>query len=206
MSERYAVALYIDYKSPYAFLAKDPAWGLEADFPVRIDWRPYTLRIPDYLGTVETRNAHQWRRVRYSYMDARRLANERGGIVVRGPRRIFDSTVAHVGMFFAQDAGTFRAYNDLVFERFWKRELDIEDVAAVAGVIAESGADPLGFEAFLAGEGRARYERTIDEAEAAGVFGVPMFVVDGELFWGQDRIPQVRRRLSALLDAPDPRS
>ena len=94
------VTVYIDYKSPYAYLAKDPAWELEREFDVRLEWLPYTLEIPEFLGTVEGRNAHQWRRIRYSYMDARRLANRRG-LTVRGPQKIFDSSIAAIGMLYA---------------------------------------------------------------------------------------------------------
>ncbi|MEA2649741.1 MAG: hypothetical protein QOG61_2176, partial [Candidatus Binataceae bacterium] len=65
---------YIDYKSPYAYLAKDPVYDLEREFRVAFQWLPLNLYIPDFLGSVEGRNDHQWRRVRYSYMDARRLA------------------------------------------------------------------------------------------------------------------------------------
>jgi 2-hydroxychromene-2-carboxylate isomerase len=46
------VTVYIDYKSPYAYLAKDPAWELEREFDVRLDWLPYTLDIPDFLATA----------------------------------------------------------------------------------------------------------------------------------------------------------
>src|SRR5690242_13858999 len=173
------VAVYIDYKSPYAYLAKDPTWELERDFEVRLKWLPYTLDIPSFLGSVEDRNDHQWRRVRYSYMDARRLANRRG-LTVRGPQKIFDSSIAAIGMLFAQQAEVFRKYNDIVFERFWKRELDIEDPNAIARVIEESGARAAGFMDFLAGEGRREHERIKREAEALGVFGVPSYVIDGE--------------------------
>src|SRR6185503_6945576 len=77
-----SLKLYIDYKSPYAYLAKDLAYDLERDTGVAIDWLPYTLDIPAYLGSAkvdasgavleESRNPHQWRRVKYSYMDCRR--------------------------------------------------------------------------------------------------------------------------------------
>jgi 2-hydroxychromene-2-carboxylate isomerase len=188
------VTVYIDYKSPYAYLAKDPTWELERDFDVRLDWLPYTLHIPDSLGTVEGRNAHQWRRVRYSYMDARRLANRRG-LTVRGPQKIFDSSLAAIGMLYAERHGVFRKYNDMVFERFWKRALDIENREAIGAVLAEAGAPVAGFFDFLDGEGRAAHDRICRQAEAQGVFGVPTFVVDGELFWGGDRLWMVREKL-----------
>ena len=46
------VIAYTDYKSPYAFLAKNPTYGLFDDFRAEIDWRPYTLDIPSYLGSA----------------------------------------------------------------------------------------------------------------------------------------------------------
>jgi len=94
------ITIYIDYKSPYAYLAVGPALSLENEYDVRLDWLPYVLEIPLYLGSVEARNEHQWRRVRYAYMDARRLANRRG-LVVRGPKKIFDSSLASMGLLFA---------------------------------------------------------------------------------------------------------
>ena len=44
--------LYIDYKSPYAYLAKDLAYDLARDTGVVIDWLPYTLDVPAYLGSA----------------------------------------------------------------------------------------------------------------------------------------------------------
>lgn len=189
------VTIYIDYKSPYAYLAKDPAYELERELNLGLNWLPYTLHIPDFLGTVEERNPHNWRRVRYSYMDARRLANLRG-LTIRGPQKIFDSSIAAIGMLFAQRTGVFRKYNDIVFERFWKRELEIENPAVIGAVLKESGADASSFADFLASEGRAEHDRIAKEAEAIGVFGVPMFVLDGELFWGGDRMWLLRERLA----------
>ena len=100
------VTVYTDYKSPYAYLAKDLAYELERDFPVRLEWLPYVLDIPSFLGSArvdadggvleENRTEHQWRRVRYSYMDCRRQARRRG-LVIRGPQKIWDSALAAIG-------------------------------------------------------------------------------------------------------------
>ena len=191
------LAVYFDYKSPYAYLAVRPARGLAAEFGVAIDWRPYTLRIPEYLGSVDSRNDHQWRRVKYSYMDARRMANERG-LITLGPQKIFESETAHIGALFAQDQGVFDAYHDRVFERFFRRALDIEDRTAIQSVLAEAGApDAAAFADFALDEGKQRYHHGLDEAEAMGVFGVPTFVVGGEIIWGGDRLDMVRRAMAA---------
>ena len=46
------IRVYSDYKSPYAFLAKDLIYELEDQCDVRLDWLPYTLGIPSYLGSA----------------------------------------------------------------------------------------------------------------------------------------------------------
>jgi 2-hydroxychromene-2-carboxylate isomerase len=208
MSEPRTITAYIDYKSPYAYLAKDLAYELERDFGVRVDWLPYVLDIPSFLGSArvddngrvieEQRNPHQWRRVRYSYMDCRRQARKRG-LVIRGPQKIWDSTLAAVGMLYAKRQGSevLRRYHDLTFERFWKRELDIEDPGVISTVLVEAGADTAGFSDYAAGEGRAEVDRICRAAEALGVFGVPSFVVDGELFWGREHLPDIRAMLAS---------
>ena len=186
-----------DYKSPFAYLAKDPAYALEDEFDVAVEWRHFTLDIPSFLGAVETRNETEWRKVRYAYMDMRRWANKRG-LTVKGPRRIYDSSPAAIGMQYAQDQNIFRPYNDRVFDRFWNHQIEVDDVAALTAVLDEVGADAAGFAGYLAGEGRRRHDAMRLETEKLGVFGVPSFVLDGEIFWGYDRMDLLRERLSGV--------
>lgn len=208
MPEKPVVTVYIDFKSPYAYLAKEPARDLERHFDVSLDWLPYILDIPSYLGSAkldaagnvveENRNAHQWRRVRYSYMDCRRQARKRG-LVIRGTQKIWDSTLAAAGMLYAKRQGpdALRCYIDITFERFWKRELDIEDPPVIESVLAESGIDTAGTATWLAGDGKHDVARISREAEEKGVFGVPSFIIDGELFWGSEHLPDIREILAA---------
>ncbi len=201
------IDLYIDYKSPYAYLAVEPAWDLERDFDVSLNWMPYTLDIPDYLGSAkvddqgniieDNRTPHNWRRVRYSYMDVRRYANLRG-LTIRGTQKIWDSSLAGLGLLFAKEQGVVRAFNDIVYERFWRRELDIEDIAVVEKVLREAGADTAGFRDYAEGVGRADHDRIRAEAEERGVFGVPTFVIDKEIYWGREHLALIRMRLSEM--------
>ncbi len=201
------LTLYIDYKSPYAYLAKAPAYQLERDTGVEIDWLPYILDIPAYLGSArvdgegrvleQDRNAHQWRRVKYSYMDVRREAN-RVGLTIRGTQKIWDSSLAGIGLLYAKRQAVWRAYNDEVFERFWKRDLDIADPAALKDVLRRAGAKVDGFESFVADEGKRELTAVQEAAEAKGVFGVPSFLFpDGDLYWGREHLPRVREILSS---------
>jgi len=130
-------------------------------------------------------------------MDARRWANKRG-LVVRGPQKIFDSSLVAMGMLYARQQGQFRAYHDRVYERFWKRELDIEKKEALGAVLAEIGVDPAGFFAYLEQEGRAELAASEQRAEAEEVFGVPMFIVERGMLWGHDRIPLLKEKLAAM--------
>ena len=118
------------------------------------------------------------------------------GVVIRGTQRIFNSTVAHVGMLYAQRKQVFKEYHNIVFERFWKRELDIEDPTVIAAVLSEAGANVSGFDVFLAGEGVAELEHIMDDAHERGVFGVPSFIIDGQLYWGSENLPFVREHLA----------
>jgi 2-hydroxychromene-2-carboxylate isomerase len=188
------VRIYTDYKSPYAFVANKRLFELEEAHGVELEWLPYTLRIPEFMGTVEERTPHFWRKVRYSYMDARRLANAQG-LTIRGPRRIYNGFYASAGMLFAQRHGFFRAYHDTVFKKFWNHELDIDELPEISAVIASLGGSAAGFESYAQSDARAEHDRIIDEAEDLGVFGVPTMVFNGELFWGGDRIDMLIERI-----------
>ena len=198
---RRTIKVYSDYKSPYAYLAKDLVYDLERETGVVIDWLPYTLDIPAYLGSAKlddtggvleaSRNAHQWRRVKYSYMDCRREANRRG-LVIRGTQKIWNSSLAGIGLLYAKDRGVFRCYHDHVFERFWKRELDIESVPVLAALLAECGTDAADFPAYAEGTGCMLLAQVQADAEAAGVFGVPSFLLeDGDLYWGREHLLRI---------------
>ena len=79
----------------------------------------------------------------------------------------------------------------------WAEQRNVSDLAVLRTLLAEAGlpaslADRAGDPAIA-----ARYAAYTAEALAAGVFGAPSYVVDGELFWGQDRLDFVERRLLA---------
>ena len=192
--ERPLVRIYTDYKSPYAFVANARLFDLEEKEGVRLEWWPYTLRIAEFMGTVEERTPHFWRKVRYSYMDARRFANVQG-LTIKGPRRVYDAFYSSAGMLFAQKHGLFRPYHDTVFRRFWNHDLEIDELSDISGVIAAVGGSAKDFEAYVHGPARAEHDRIIDGAETLGVFGVPTMVFNGELFWGGDRIPLLIERI-----------
>ena len=186
------VRVYSDFKSPYAFLAFDPAFVLEEKYRIRLKWKPFQLRVK---GKGE-RSQYSEYKVKYSYMDVRRWANLRGGLMIRGPLKIFDTTPALIGGLYADKHGKLREYGNKVFELFFKRELAADEPDAIAPLIAGIGLSEQGYREYLLGAGRTDYECAQEDAAADHVFGVPMFYFEGEPFWGYDRMGLLEQRLA----------
>lgn len=190
------VDLWLDLRSPYSFLAKDPAYALEKELGVTLRLRPFALDIDGaYAISDPAQAARSLQRRKYLYADVRRFAGPRG-IVIKGPKKVFDQKLVHLAWLHAEKSGRGRALLDLAYPRFFLRELDYEDPGAIDALLKELGVDPAGFAAFATGEGPKEIAAHQIEAETQGVFAVPTFVVDGELFWGQDRIDFVRAKLT----------
>lgn len=196
------LAVYVDLKSPYAFIAIAPTRDMAASVGVPIDWRPFTLDIPSYLGSARLdekgrvarsdRTPQQWTGVRYAYRDARRYASLTGR-TLRGTTRIWDSSLAGIAMLWAKRQGAlvFDRFIDDAYDRFWRRELDIEDRGVLEAALARAGAEVGGFAAFVEGEGRAEHDAINEAAFEAGVFGVPSYLVGDERWFGREHLPRV---------------
>jgi 2-hydroxychromene-2-carboxylate isomerase len=192
------IKFYYDFKSPFTYLALEPALGLERSHRVSLRFIPRDFEPrAAYGGELDQRQPHDWNKVRYLYADARRFANDRG-LIIRGPRKLFDSRLAMMSGIYADRHGRFREYAPRIFERFFKRELDLEDPASIAAVLRECGHDAEDFARYVAADGTADLALAIDEADRDGVFGVPTLIVAGEPFWGNDRIEWVIKKLDAM--------
>jgi len=83
-----------------------------------------------------------------------------------------------------------------VLAAVWAQERDVSDAATLAQLLAECGLPAERLAASGMPEVQALYERNTRQAIAAGIFGAPSYVVDGEIFWGQDRLDFLERRLA----------
>jgi 2-hydroxychromene-2-carboxylate isomerase len=104
-------------------------------------------------------------------------------------------------LLFAQDHGFFEAYHVSTFERFWRHDLDIDSLDEMSRHIDGLGGSGADFVRFAQGEGGARERRLVGEAEALGIFGVPMMIFDDQLYWGGDRLAMVREAIEQTLSA-----
>ncbi len=197
--------VYIDIKSPYAFAAIRPTLALEKSLDMRFDWRPLTLDIPSYMGSARkskgkvienTRSASQWERLKYGYRDARRYV-ERQGYMLKGTEKIWDSSIANIGISWAMqtDRDRLGAFLETVYPPFWRRELDIEDVSVIGVCLEEAGIDSNGFAAFQQGEGRIRHDILQAQLHPSGIYGVPTYVFYDTILFGREHLPYVRWHL-----------
>src|SRR5258708_10713409 len=129
-AEKKEVKMYSDYKSPFAYLAFDPAFALERRFRIRLRWIPFQLRVKG-KGERSTYSEHK---ARYSYLDARRWAQPRG-LLIRGPLKVYDTQPALIGGLFAQTQGRLLDYSRRAFELFFRREFEADQPVAAAALI-----------------------------------------------------------------------
>ncbi len=88
------------------------------------------------------------------------------------------------------------ALSQRILRAVWVDEANIADRATLIELAADVGLDGEALaERSEVAEIAAEYERDTQAAIERGVFGVPTYVVDGELFWGQDRLEFVARKL-----------
>ena len=82
-----------------------------------------------------------------------------------------------------------------ILSAVWAQERNIADAKLLAELLTEQGLDASCMDKSQAQVVQEKYEAYTEQAIAAGVFGAPSYVVDGEIFWGQDRLDFLERRL-----------
>jgi 2-hydroxychromene-2-carboxylate isomerase len=182
--------MFSDYKSPYAYMAFEPCLDFAKEFRVHVRWIPFQLRLKDKGARSEFSEF----KVKYSYMDTRRAGNDRG-MWIKGPLKIYNTRPALIGGLFAEKHGLLRQYSLEVYRRFFLREFEADLPGPVLDLIESLGMSRGECEEYLNGQGLLDYERCQQEADVDHCFGVPYFILDGEPFWGQDRVDVLRQTL-----------
>jgi 2-hydroxychromene-2-carboxylate isomerase len=86
---------------------------------------------------------------------------------------------------------------DAVLRAVWVEQRNIADEATLAALLAERELPPRRLDEAHSQAVAERYEAYTQRAIDAGVFGAPSYVAGGEIFWGQDRLDFLDRRLAA---------
>ena len=213
--------VYIDFKSPYAYLAVEPTRKMLAQHDLVADWRPFVLDIQSYLGSAklgkngkvaeQSRSAEQWSGVKYAYFDCRRYANLRS-LTVRGTVKIWNTDLPAIGMFWLKQQASLEEqcrpdsllnrYIDAIYEPFWKREMDVEQLEVIEEVLSGIGADVTGFRAYAEGVGLDFNADFQHAAFEAGVYGVPTYVLQDaagattQRYFGREHLPRIAWHLT----------
>ena len=109
------IKFYYDFKSPYTYLALEPAFQLEKEYSIKLRFMPWAFRPEEsFGGNLQERNRLNWNKVRYLYLDCRRFANERG-LIIRGPERLFNSHLSLIAGLYADKNNFFKSLiNDYI--------------------------------------------------------------------------------------------
>ena len=201
-----SIDFYVDIKSPYAYLALDPAIEMFDQLGLHYNLLPYTLNIADYLGSAtvndegkiisSNRTAHQWRRVKYSYMDCRRMANLQGKTIL-GTQKIWDSSLFSMAHLWVREKSeqTLLPFLRESFQLFWKRELDIENEQVILNLIDKFQLYSADFISWKTNNKNC-VNSLMDTALSRGIFGVPTFVFEEEIFWGSEKLTLIRAKVT----------
>lgn len=194
-----ALKFYFDFSSPYGYLASEKIDEIAARHGRQVDWRPILLGVV-FRETGCAPLTQIPLKGEYSLRDFARSARFLG--VPYTQPASFPIATQHAARAYYwlhdQPQGTARAFAHAVYRAYFSAGRDISQLDVVLDLAVQYGADRDILAAALAGQ--TLKERLKDECAAAiaqGVFGSPYLVVDGEPFFGADRLPQIERWLES---------
>jgi len=188
------IHFYFDFASPYAYLAATQIDALAARVDRPVHWRPILLGVV-FKVTQGVPNLHKPLQGDYLRHDVPRCARRLGVPLHQPLASPFASLAAGRAFYWLDQAGGDHAPSALaraIFHAHWAEGRDMALPENVLDVAASLGLDRMAVEAGMnepAAKDRLREET--EKALAHGVFGAPFFYVDGEPFWGADRMGQM---------------
>ncbi len=191
------IDFYFDFSSPYGYFMAEKIDALASAHGRGVAWRPFLLGAV-YKITGDVPLPSKPLKGDYAKRDFERSARFLT-LVCRIPD-IFPVSSQHAARAFywleAKDPALSRRFALETYRAYFRDNLDISQAETVLDVAASAGADRKALEGALEdGALKAKLRSECDAAIARGVFGSPYVVVDGEPFWGVDRLPQIERWL-----------
>lgn len=192
------IDFYFDFSSPYGYFAAEQIDDLAARHGRGVAWHPILLGVVfKTVGTAPLPSIPV--KGPYSLHDIRRSARYHGVAYVHPGR--FPIATQQAGRAFTwladRSAALAKEFALETYRAYFTADRDISDLAVVLEVAASLGVDADELSAALADDAlKARFKADVEAALARGVFGSPFFIVDGEPFWGSDRLPQLEKWLA----------
>ncbi|RZI76766.1 MAG: 2-hydroxychromene-2-carboxylate isomerase [Pseudomonas sp.] len=189
------LAFYFDFTSPYGYFAAQQIEALAARHGRSVRWHAFHMRavMKDVLG-VQQAMGDVPLKGDYVRTDVRRMARQLGVPYAPAPTAGFSSVCA--GRMFhllrEHDAAVAARFAHAVFRSHHAQSASPNTWDQCAAIALEAGIDAGWLAApQLEERGRTLYRDATDAAVAQGVWGTPTFIVDGEMFWGCDRMAQL---------------
>jgi 2-hydroxychromene-2-carboxylate isomerase len=192
------IDFYFDFSSPYGYLASHKIDALAAKHGREATWRPFLLGVAfkatgvQPLPTIPIKGEY----AKHDFLRSARFH----GVPYRHPVTFPIASVAPTRAFYwldAQDPKRAKELARALYAAYFLEDVDISNADNVVAVAAKLG---LAADAVRAGIGdqaiKDRTKGAVDRALAAGAFGSPYIVVDGEPFWGVDRLDQIEKWLA----------
>lgn len=199
------VRFHLDYVSPYTYLALAASEAFAAEHGVTWEPRPVLyaglLEATDLVGPAEEPVKRA-----YTVRDIVRCADRIGVPLVGPPAHPFNSLAAlRATCLFVDDPGAMDLAVALSAAA-WAEGRDLADPAVVTDVVEAVGLDATDLASRIADPAvKKELRRRTERALALGVFGVPTFEWEGELFWGHDRLDHLADRIAGRLASPETR-
>jgi 2-hydroxychromene-2-carboxylate isomerase len=194
-----AIDFYFDFSSPYGYLASEKIEALAAKHGRGVNWKPVLLGVI-FKQTGAAPLTQIPLKGDYSRRDMARSATFHGIAGFRMPSKfpIPSQAAARIVLWAQQrDAALAAEIVHALYRAFFVDDRDISDPEIAVSVAATCGVDAAAARAAIDDPAiKDSLKRANDEAAAKGVFGSPFVVVDGEPFWGLDRLDQVDRWLA----------
>lgn len=192
-----SVEFFFDFGSPTAYLAWTQLPAIAERAGARLVRRPMLLGGV-FKATGNASPAAVPAKALYMNRDLARFAKRYGVALNFNPFFPINTLTMMRGAVAAEDAGLAREYDTAMFRAMWVEERNMGEQAEVAAVLASIGWDAADFAARIGSDSvKERLKANTEEAIARGAFGAPTFFVDGELFFGQDRLDFVAAALEA---------
>jgi carboxymethylenebutenolidase len=194
------VEYYFAPNSPWTYLGHQRFVAMARQAGATIEVLPIDLGrvFPVSGGLPLAKRAPQ--RQAYRLVELRRFSQWLGLPITLQPRFFPVTADAAARLIVAvqqhDDAESALRLTGAILQAVWVQERDIADRATLAELLAEQGLPAPRLEQSDATSVQQRYDVNTQRAIDVGVFGAPTFVIGGELFWGQDRLEFVQRRLS----------
>jgi 2-hydroxychromene-2-carboxylate isomerase len=191
------VDFFFDFVSPYTYLARTqlPALSSRTGAEFRL-WPMHLLNLMKRVGNVPT-TVICANKMKYAGQDIGRwVAKYRVPFEFNSHVFAADQSLPLRGALVAQELRVEKAYNDAVFGAFWGEALDVNDRERLIQRLNDADLDG---RALLATADTPEYGERLEAntklAAERGVFGSPTFIVDGDVFFGNDRLAFLEERL-----------